>query len=113
MTSKFPADEREWVERNSGALAGDMAEAVRQGAAGWWLDGQAFGQPWPFDVAEIRVPIHIFHGDSDSLASLPVLRRSLARAARVKEERIYPGGNHFAPWVTRERQAAMLALIPG
>jgi pimeloyl-ACP methyl ester carboxylesterase len=113
MTSKFPADEREWTEENGSALALDMVEAMRQGAAGWWLDGQAFGQPWPFDVAEIRAPVHVFHGDSDSLAPLPVLRRSLARAARVKEERIYPGGNHFAPWVTRERQTAMLALISG
>jgi len=33
-------------------------------------------------------------------------------ARRVTEERIYPGGNHFAPWATRERQAAMLAVIP-
>jgi hypothetical protein len=47
------------------------------------------------------------------LAPLPVLRRSLARAGRVKEERIYPGGHHSAPWATRERQAAMLAVIPG
>jgi pimeloyl-ACP methyl ester carboxylesterase len=113
MTSAFPADEREWAERNSGALARDMAEAIRQGAAGWWLDGQAFGQPWPFDVAEIRAPIHIFHGDSDSLAPLPVLRRSLARAAPETKEHLYPGGNHFAPWATRKRQSAMLAVIPG
>jgi pimeloyl-ACP methyl ester carboxylesterase len=112
MTSTWPADERGWVERNSGVMAGDMVEAMRQGAVGWWLDGQAAGRPWPFDVTEIRAPIHVFHGDSDSLAPLPVLRRSLARAARVKEERIYPGGNHFAPWATRERQAAMLAVIP-
>ncbi len=113
LTGTWPADERDWVERNSGALAGDMTEAARQGAAGWWLDGQAAGRPWPIDVAQIRAPIHIFHGDSDSLAPLPVLRRSLARAPRMREERIYPGGNHFSPWVTRERQAAMLAVIPG
>jgi pimeloyl-ACP methyl ester carboxylesterase len=113
MTRTWAADEREWVERNSRVLAGDMAEAVRQGAAGWWLDGQAFGKPWPFDVTEIRAPVHVFHGDSDTLAPLPVLRRSLARAPRVTEQRIYPGGNHFAPWATRERQAAMLAAIPG
>jgi pimeloyl-ACP methyl ester carboxylesterase len=113
LTSTLPADERDWVEKNSEALTEDMVEAARQGGAGWWLDGQATGQPWPFDVTEIRAPIYVFHGDSDSLAPLPVLRRSLARAARVKEERIYPGGNHFSPWVTRERQAAMLAVIPG
>jgi pimeloyl-ACP methyl ester carboxylesterase len=112
MTSTWPADEREWLESNGRALAEDMEMATRQGAAGWWLDGQAFGRPWSFDVAEVRTPVRIFHGDSDSLASLPVLRRSLAGAARVTEERIYPGGNHFAPWVTRERQAAMLAVVP-
>jgi fermentation-respiration switch protein FrsA (DUF1100 family) len=111
MTRMLPADEREWVGRNTAALAADLAEAMRQGVVGWWLDSQAFGQPWPFDVAGILAPIHVFHGESDAQAPLPVLRRSLARAARVTEERIYPGGNHFAPWTTRERQAAMLAVI--
>lgn len=113
MTSGLPADEREWVERSSAALAADMVESFRQGAVGWWLDGQAFGRPWPFDVAEIRAPVRIFHGDGDTMAPLPSLRRSLARAARVLEEHIYRGGNHFAPWATRERQAAMLAVTPG
>jgi pimeloyl-ACP methyl ester carboxylesterase len=111
LTSTWPANERDWLERSSAAMAEDTAEAARQGGIGWWLDGQAAGRPWPFDVAEIRAPIHIFHGDSDGMAPLPVLRRSLAPAARV-QERIYPGGNHFAPWVTRDRQAAMLAVIP-
>lgn len=88
-----------------------MAEATRQGAAGWWLDGQSFGQPWPFDVADVHVPIHVFHGDSDNLAPLAVLRRSLAGAPRVTEDRIYPGGGHFAPWTTRESQVAMLNVV--
>lgn len=113
LTRGWPADEREWLERHSTAEAANMMEATRQGAAGWWADGQAYGQPWPFDVADIRAPVHVFHGDSDTLAPLPVLRRSLARAGWVTEERIYPGGHHFAPWATRERQAAMLAVIPG
>ena len=113
LTSTWPADERDWLEKNSQALSEDMMEATRQGAVGYWLDGQATGRPWPFDVAEIRAPIHVFHGDSDTMAPLPILRRTLAPAAHVKEERIYPGGMHFSPWVTRERQAAMLAVIPG
>jgi pimeloyl-ACP methyl ester carboxylesterase len=113
LTSDWPAEERDWLEKHSEAVAENMAEAARQGAVGWWLDGQAFGKPWPFEVAEIRAPIHVFHGGSDSLAPLPVLRRSLARAAHVKEERIYPGGNHGSPNATRERQAAMLAVVTG
>jgi hypothetical protein len=75
--SDCPADEREWLEKHSEVVTEDMMEAMRQGAVGWWLDGQATGQPWSFDVTEIRAPIHVFHGDSDSLAPLPVLRRSL------------------------------------
>jgi pimeloyl-ACP methyl ester carboxylesterase len=113
LTSTWPADERGWLENNSAAVAEDTIEAARQGGIGWWLDGQAASRPWPFDVADIQAPIHIFHGDSDSLAPLPVLRRSLTRAAPIRQERSYPGGNHFSPWVTRERQAEMLAVIPG
>jgi pimeloyl-ACP methyl ester carboxylesterase len=113
ITSTWPADERGWLEKNSEALSEDMVEATRQGAIGYWLDGQATGQPWPFDVAGIRAPIYVFHGDSDTLAPLPILRRTLAPAARVTEERIYPGGEHFSPWVTRDRQAAMLAVVTG
>jgi len=112
LTSAWPADERAWIDKNGRAMAQDTVEAARQGGIGWWLDGQAAGQPWPFDAVAIQAPIHLFHGDSDSLAPLPVLRRSLARAAHVREQCIYLGGNHFSPWVTRERQAAMLGVIP-
>jgi pimeloyl-ACP methyl ester carboxylesterase len=110
VTSTWPADERDWLENNRQALSDDMGEATRQGAVGYWLDGQATGRPWQFDVAGIRAPVHVFHGDSDTMAPLPILRRTLGRAAHVTEERIYPGGMHFSPWVTRERQAAMLAV---
>jgi len=27
----------------------------------------------------------------------------------VTEERIYPGGNYFSPWLTRDRHAEMLS----
>jgi len=113
MIRGWPADECEWLERHGADEAANMMEATRQGAAGWWADGQSYGRPWPFDVAGVRAPVHVFHGESDPLAPLPVLRRSLAGAARVTEDRIYPGGRHFAPWSTRERQAAMLAVIGG
>jgi pimeloyl-ACP methyl ester carboxylesterase len=113
ITSTWPADEREWLEKNSETLSEDMAEATRQGAVGYWLDGRATSQPWHFEVTEIEAPIHVFHGDSDTLAPLPGLRRTLAQASHVTEERIYPGGNHFSPWVTRDRQAAMLAIVTG
>lgn len=113
IASTWPADERDWLEKNSQALSEDMAEATRQGAVGYWLEGQATGQPWPFDVTQIPAPIHVFHGDSDTMAPLPTLRRTLDPAAHVTEERVYPGGMHFSPWVTRDRQAAMLAVVRG
>jgi len=45
------------------------------------------------------------------MAPLPLLRRTLAGAARVTEERIYRGGMHFSPLQSRDRQAAMLAIV--
>jgi pimeloyl-ACP methyl ester carboxylesterase len=112
-SSDWPADERDWLENNGKVISEDMREAARQGAVGYGLDGLATGRPWPFDVAEIRVPIHVFHGESDAMAPLPTLRRSLAGASGVTRECIYPGGSHASPWVTRDRRAAMLAIVTG
>jgi hypothetical protein len=36
-----------------------LAEAARHGGVGWWLGSRAAGQPWPFDVAEIRLPMNL------------------------------------------------------
>lgn len=39
--------------------------AMKSGAAGIHDDGDPYGRPWPFDVAEIRVPVRVWHGTED------------------------------------------------
>ena len=53
----------EWLLRaeQNGLAAGDQ---------GWWDDGVAHFAPWGFDLASVRVPVKVWHGDHDQF--LPV-----------------------------------------
>ena len=46
-------------------LTETYAEALRQGAHGWIDDTLALRKPWGFDLATIRVPVLIWHGQDD------------------------------------------------
>lgn len=58
-----------------GSLTGDFAESVaastreglREGYWGWVDDDLAFTRPWGFDLAAIRVPVHIWQGGHDRM----------------------------------------------
>jgi pimeloyl-ACP methyl ester carboxylesterase len=53
----------------TGDLAEHMAQSIRDGLApgieGWWDDGLAMVRPWGFELAEIRVPLMLWHGRQD------------------------------------------------
>jgi pimeloyl-ACP methyl ester carboxylesterase len=61
------------VDRN--ALTGEFAEwsaatfreALRESYWGWFDDDMAFVKPWGFDVASIRVPVHVWQGRHDRM----------------------------------------------
>jgi pimeloyl-ACP methyl ester carboxylesterase len=46
-------------------LAQNFAEALRDSAAGWIDDSLAFCAPWGFDLADIKVPVLLWHGEED------------------------------------------------
>jgi pimeloyl-ACP methyl ester carboxylesterase len=47
-------------------LAENFAEALRdESAAGWIDDALAFCAPWGFNLADIRVPVLLWHGQND------------------------------------------------
>ena len=58
-----------------GSLTGDFAEDVaassreglRNGYWGWFDDDMAFNRPWGFELADIRVPVHIWQGGHDKM----------------------------------------------
>lgn len=46
-------------------LAENYAEALRESADGWIDDALAFCAPWGFDLADIKVPVLLWHGEND------------------------------------------------
>jgi pimeloyl-ACP methyl ester carboxylesterase len=46
-------------------LAQNFAEALRDSADGWIDDALAFCSPWGFDLADIKVPVLLWHGAND------------------------------------------------
>ena len=58
-----------------GALTGAFAEwtaasfreALRESYWGWFDDDMAFIRPWGFDLASIRVPVHVWQGRHDRM----------------------------------------------
>ena len=53
----------------TGALAAFLLDHMRAGIGssgdGWIDDGRAFVAPWGFDLASIRVPVQLWHGEQD------------------------------------------------
>jgi pimeloyl-ACP methyl ester carboxylesterase len=50
------------------ALAESFREGLRESYWGWFDDDMAFVKPWGFELASIRIPVHIWHGRQDRMA---------------------------------------------
>jgi pimeloyl-ACP methyl ester carboxylesterase len=75
-------------------LARNYAEAVRISADGWVDDVLAFCSPWGFDLADIGIPVLLWHGEDDIFS--PVSHsRWLARRIPGAIVAVEPGSAHF------------------
>ena len=77
-------------------VAADQREAIRQGGGGVAGDLRALWQPWGFDLASIRLPVFLWHGEADDLAPARLARLvadGLPRCTAV----YYPGEGHVGP----------------
>jgi pimeloyl-ACP methyl ester carboxylesterase len=74
-------------------LALSIRAGVSAGIWGWLDDDLAWAKPWGFDMADIRVPVIVRHGDEDSFVSIEQGRWLAAHipGARLDE---MPGGGH-------------------
>ena len=76
-------------------LARNYAEALRDSADGWIDDALAFCAPWGFNLADITVPVLLWHGQNDVFS--PVAHaRWLAERIPHAIMSISPGSAHFA-----------------
>lgn len=88
-----PAD-REVLDRlPPGALAEWMAAAMSV-PSGMAEEYRAFGRPWGFDLADVRVPTTYWQGGRDTLVT-PQWARDLAAGTPSARLREVPGDGHF------------------
>jgi pimeloyl-ACP methyl ester carboxylesterase len=75
-------------------LAAANAEAFRQGVVGYAQDMYVQGQPWPFDPAAITVPVHLVHGELDTVVA-PAHSRHTAELIPESTLHMLPGHGHL------------------
>lgn len=75
-------------------LASARAEAFRQGVAGYAQDIVIQGRPWPFDPSAVAVPVHVVHGELDSLLPLTHSRHT-SELIPGSILRVLQGHGHF------------------
>ena len=96
-------------------LASTFRHAFVEGIAGWRDDDLAFMRPWGFDLAQIRCPVTIWHGEAD--VAVPVAHgRWLASHIAGAHAHFEPGLGHGALMRTHFRaivtELATLAVRP-
>jgi pimeloyl-ACP methyl ester carboxylesterase len=96
MLSSLPEVDREVLEQPAviDVLVPAMTEAYRNGADGAAWEGRMLVRPWGFDLAEIGIPIEIWHGDADvnnPLQSATYLRDTLPESHTT----VLEGEGHF------------------
>ncbi|TCO52336.1 pimeloyl-ACP methyl ester carboxylesterase [Actinocrispum wychmicini] len=83
------------------AFVADVAESCRQGGAAMADDLLSYSRPWDFDIADITVPVHIWHGLNDPKVPVAMGHRLADRIPGATAEFV-PGG-HFAALDHTER----------
>lgn len=79
-------------------LGAMLREAIRRGTRGATWDLSLYTREFDFDLSEIRSTLHLFHGEQDTNAPLPLVRKvaSLLPAAHLTT---YPGEAHLSTLV--------------
>lgn len=104
------ADRQAMTEpRLRGQITATAAEAFRQGARGTVHEIRICAQPWGFDPAAIKPPVHIWHGDQDTNAPV-AMAQHLAQRIPGSSLTIYRGEGHLI--VPKHWDEILAALLP-
>jgi pimeloyl-ACP methyl ester carboxylesterase len=108
MTDDVPARDRELIARFAGAYAAMKREAFRQGSEAFAQELALVARPWGVRLEDIRVPVHLWHGELD--VSTPVaMGRHLATAIPGCRAHFVPGEGHFVAYARWAEIVATLA----
>ena len=71
--------------------------AWQASSEGVFADAQLFAQPWGFSLGELRVPVRLWHGDSDRSFSLGVAREMSKKIPNCHLRVIENAGHYSVP----------------
>lgn len=78
-----------------GLLARSLQESFRQGPLAPAQDVTLYQNPWGFELADIRLPVHLWHGDADRI--VPCHHSEFVHAQLTNPVlAIVPGEGHFS-----------------
>jgi pimeloyl-ACP methyl ester carboxylesterase len=110
-TSEMPGTDRQALDQpgSRDAFLANYLEAFRRGDGGVAQDLRVLTRPWGFELASVKVPTSIHHGDADNTVP-PQHARLFAEAIPGARLKLHPGLGHFSIFdATRE----ILAALPG
>jgi pimeloyl-ACP methyl ester carboxylesterase len=71
--------------------------AWKTSAEGVMADAQLFAQPWGFSLSELRVPVRLWHGDSDRSFSLGTAREMAKKIPNCEFRVVEQAGHYSVP----------------
>ncbi|MCI3921250.1 alpha/beta hydrolase [Paenibacillus sp. TRM 82003] len=71
-----------------------LREAYRQSVDEAIREPVLLSKPWAFALSDIRLPVHIFHGEADRMAPTEEMLRA-AQAIPTSKVTVVPGAGHF------------------
>jgi pimeloyl-ACP methyl ester carboxylesterase len=97
MTDDVPACDRAVLSRVAEPFAAMKREAFRQGPSAYAKELALVARPWGFRLEDIRVPVHLWHGERD-VSTPPAMGRHLARAIPGCRAHFVPDEGHFVAY---------------
>jgi pimeloyl-ACP methyl ester carboxylesterase len=94
MTSDLPACDRAAIARVEQRYVAMGLEAFRQGPEAFSTELALVARPWGFRLEDIRVPVHLWHGDLD-VSTPPAMGRHLAATIPGCRAHFVPDAGHF------------------
>ncbi len=94
-----PEPDRKWLSLRWVKIEAEssLAEAFRNGAAGYARDLRLLSRPWGFAPADVMLPVSLWHGDLDTVIPLHHALY-LASTLRRATLRICHGEGHMVMW---------------
>lgn len=74
-------------------MIANSAELYRQGGRGMYDEGLVLARPWGFELSDIRVPVHVWHGALDETVPT-AMAEYLAREIPNAQVNIHPDEGH-------------------